>query len=159
MSSWPSWNSLCRPGWFRTQRSTCSSLPRRKACTPTPASAVYFWRTWSYWRATLAVSLSRSSCLSPSARIAIMHWLFMSMLGSWTQPSCVSSTYLIHWAISQALLTQVLAQKNRKNLEIPANQHCFLQQHSLASKHSSAQAKAVYYDAHSGKALYVTIDK
>jgi hypothetical protein len=25
--SWLSWNSLCRPGWPRTQRSTCLCLP------------------------------------------------------------------------------------------------------------------------------------
>jgi hypothetical protein len=47
---WLSWNSLCRPGWPRTQKSTCLCLPSAgiKACATTARCDDYSWKHVKY---------------------------------------------------------------------------------------------------------------
>jgi hypothetical protein len=45
MKPWLSWNSLCRPGWPRTQRFTCLCLPSagiKGMCHHCPAENCFF---------------------------------------------------------------------------------------------------------------------
>jgi hypothetical protein len=43
-----SWNSLCRPGWPRTQKSACRVL-ELKACTTMPSSLFLIYMHYSTW--------------------------------------------------------------------------------------------------------------
>jgi hypothetical protein len=43
LCSWLSWNSLCRPGWPQTQKSTCLCLLGLKACASTAWPFTHFF--------------------------------------------------------------------------------------------------------------------
>jgi hypothetical protein len=80
-----SWNSLCRPGWPRTQKSTCLCLPNagiKGVCHRARLVAFYMWLCVHVWpllvllpNPVLVPALTLASGSWPMALTAVKDWV------------------------------------------------------------------------------------